>query len=66
MIWLIPTDEIMKMKLLLENWRQYLKKNKAASHDYEITDGTHRFEAAKKLGLETIKAYVGIKNETPT
>ena len=54
------------MKLLLENWRQYLKKNKAASHDYEIIDGTHRFEAAKKLGLETIKAYVGIKNETPT
>ena len=34
-------------------------------HDYEIIDGTHRFEAAKRLGLETIKAYVGVENETP-
>jgi len=124
------------MKLLLENWREYINENKAASsdvyelvrdihhneddfydgnlgdriyeydvyeerdvpikevispwdvdevkvdeyvemgskniphividHDYEIIDGTHRFEAAKELGLETIKAYVGVENETPT
>jgi hypothetical protein len=32
--------------------------------DYDIVDGTHRFEAAKRLGLETIKAYIGVENET--
>lgn len=35
-------------------------------HDYEIIDGTHRLEAAKELGYETIKAYVGVENEAPT
>ena len=33
--------------------------------DYVIIDGTHRFEAVKRLKGETIKAYVGVDNETP-
>ena len=34
--------------------------------NYEVIDGTHRFEAVKRLGGETIEAYVGVDNETPT